>query len=117
MNINEFTRLFRMKVLGEGKTGDVVRLKLDRVEQRRIRVLSHVAVENKTSDGTKDRLGIESGKRDYYLAEITDPLANELISSSVDILLGEGDVFFCEFTGTTDGDELAMTAIGWEIDI
>ena len=40
--------------------------------------------------------------------------ANELAVSKSDILLGEGDVFFAELTGTTDGDILVMTCVGWE---
>ncbi len=117
MNINDFTQLHRRTVKGLGVTGSTVRLKLNRIKARKLRTLTHVSVENETSAYTKCRLGIDASGRDHYLDELTDPAAAELAVSRSDILLGEGDVFFAELTGTTDGDVLIMTCVGWELDL
>ena len=113
-NINDFSQLYRRTVKGAGATGEVVRLTLDRIRPRMLRVLSHATVENETSVYTKCRLGIDAGGRDHYLDELTDLTADELAVSRSDILLGEGDVFFAEVTGTTTGDIITMTCVGWE---
>lgn len=98
-------------------TGEVVRLELDRVKARSVRVLSHVTVENKTSAYTKCRLGIDAGGRDHYLDELQTIAAAELAVERSDTILGEGDIFFAELTGTTTGDALVMTCVGWERDL
>ncbi|GAJ15430.1 unnamed protein product, partial [marine sediment metagenome] len=41
----------------------------------------------------------------------------ELAVSRSDILLGEGDVFFADLIGTTTGDSLVMSCLGWELDL
>lgn len=114
MNINNFDRLYRRTVNGVSDNATTFRLKLNRIKARKIRVLSHVTVENLTDGYTKCRLGIDASGRDHYLDELTNPVAKELGVSRSDIILGEGDVFFAELTGTTDGDVLIMTCIGWE---
>ena len=116
-NINNFSQLYRRTVKGAGATGEVVRLELDRIKARFLRVLSHVTVENKTSAYTDCRLGIDAGGRDHYLDELTDLVAGELAVARSDILLGEGDIFFAELTGTIDNDVLVMTCVGWESDL
>jgi len=113
-NVNSFSQLYRRTVKGSGATGEVVRLELDRIKARSLRVLSHVSVENKTSAYTKCRLGIDAGGRDHYLDELTTIAADELAVARSDVLLGEGDIFFAELTGTTTGDILVMTCVGWE---
>lgn len=113
-NIYNFDRLYRRTVPKKADGTDPFRLELDVVGSRVLRVLTHVTVENKTATRTKNRLGINARGRDHYLDEIEDPAANELIVSRSDILLGEGDYFFAEFTGALDGDELVMTCMGWE---
>lgn len=112
--INEFSQLYRRTRKGIGVTGSVVRIQSSRIKPRIIRVLSHVTVENITSGFTICRLGINNGGNDHFLDEIQTVAANELIVSRSDIILGEGDVFFAEFTGTTNGDTLRMTYVGWE---
>lgn len=113
-NIHDFDCLYRRTILGVGVTGSIVRLSLSPISPNTLRVLTHVTVENKTSDYTKCRLGITSTGRDHYLDELQTIKANELAVSRSDILLGERDVFFAELTGTTDGNELIMTCVGWE---
>lgn len=113
-NINDFDRIYRRTKRGAGRTGYLVRLELKQIKARVLRVLSHVTVENETNDYTKCRLGIRSGGKDHYLDELTTIVADELAVSRSDILLGEGDVFFAELTGTTDDDVLFMTCVGWE---
>jgi len=113
-NINNFSQLYRRSIKGDGETGAVVRLTLNRIKPRVARVLTHVTVENQTSAYTKCRLGIDAGGRDHYLDELTTIAADELAVSRSDILLGEGDSFFAELTGTTGGDVLVMTCVGWE---
>lgn len=117
MNINDFSRLYRQTVNEVSDGSSTVRLKLDRVGARVARTLSHVTVENETTSFTKCRLGIQAGKRDHYIDELETPDADELAVSRSDILLGEGDVFFAELTGTTDGDKIVMTCVGWELDL
>lgn len=97
-----------------GVTGQLVRLALHPIEPKKLRVLTHVTVENKTSPYEKCRLGITSTGRDHYLDELQTIAANELAVSRSDILLGERDVFFAELTGTHNPDELVMTCVGWE---
>ena len=113
-NINEFTRLYRRTKRELGVTGSAVRLELSRIKPRIVRVLSHVTVENETSAYTKCRLGITNGGIDHYLDELESIAAAELAVSRSDIILGEGDVFFAELTGTTTDDALKMTCVGWE---
>lgn len=113
-SINDFDRLYRATKGGVGITGQVVRVSLGRVAPKTLRLLTHITLENKSNDATKDRIGINAGSRDHYLDEIADPLTDELIVSRSDVLLGDGDSFFAEFTGTQNGDELILTCIGWE---
>lgn len=116
-NINDFTQLYRRTVNAVSDGAATVRLELDRVEARKVRVLSHVTVENKTTAYTKCRLGIDAGGRDHYLDELTTIAADELAVSRSDIILGEGDFFFAELSGTTIDDVCIMTCIGWEQDL
>ena len=113
-NITNFTALYRRTKKALGVTGKVVEIKLKPVPPRMVRVLPHVTVENKTTAYTKCRLAIDHGGLDHYLDELTTVAAKELAVSRSDVLLGEGDAFFAELAGTTTGDELVMTAIGWE---
>ena len=117
MNINDFTRLYRRTMTGLGITGSTVRLRFGPVHPKTLRALTHVTVENQTNAYTKCRLGINSGSQDHYLDELTTIAADELAVCRSDILLGEGDYFFAELTGTTTSDLLVMTAIGWELDL
>lgn len=114
-NINEFDRLFRETITRKSDGSTNYRLRLARVQTKRIRVLTHVTVENRTHAYTKARLGIKSGARDHYLDELQTIDADELAVSRTDIILGEGDEFFAELTGTTTDDELILTCIGWEL--
>lgn len=116
-NINDFSRLYRRKRRGVGATGAAVRIELGRIKPRVTRVLSHVTVENETSDFTRCRLGITNGGLNFYLDELQTIAACELCVSRSDIILGEGDIFFAELTGTVDNDVLFMTCVGWEIDL
>lgn len=113
-NINDFDRLYRRTIKEKAGATSPHRIKLDRIDARTLRVLTHVTVENKTLAYTKCRLGINNGGNDHYLDELTDPAADELAVSRSDILLGEGDVFFAELTGTVENQLLVMTCIGWE---
>lgn len=116
-NINEFDRLFRRTLEKAGLTGSVVNIELERIPARTLRVLTHVTVEDKTSALTKCRLAIKSGRGTHYIDEQITVAADELLVSRSDILLGEGDIFLAELTGSTTGDELVMTCIGWEKDL
>lgn len=113
-NINEFDQLYRRKKGGKGVSGSLVRVSLSRVKAKKLRVLTHVAVENTTSAFTKVRLGVKNVGIDYYLDELQTISANELCVSKSDILLMDGDEFFAEFTGTTTDDDLLLVVSGWE---
>lgn len=113
-NLLEFNLLYRRTKRAVGVTGSTVRLELTRIKARTLRTLTHVTVDNLTNDYTKCRLGINNVGNDHYLDELQNISADELAVSRSDILLGEGDVFFAELTGTTTGDELLMTCVGWE---
>lgn len=115
LNLCDFSQMYRRTKRGEGVTGDIVRLKLTRIKPDTLRVLSHVTVENRTSAYTKCRLGIWNGGLDHYLDELQTIAANELAVCRSENLLGQGDVFFAELTGTTTGDVLVMTCCGWEV--
>ena len=116
-NINDFRQLYRRTVTGAGVTGSVVRLKIDKIDPKRLRMLTHVTVEDQTTAYTKCRLGINASGRIHYLDELTTIAAAELAVSRSDIVLGEGDYFFADLTGTVDDDALIMTCIGWEQDL
>lgn len=116
-NLYNFKALYRRTKRGLGLTGSPVRLKLSRIGPAKVRVLSHVTVENRTTAYTKCRLGINNGGNDHYLDELTVITADELAVSRSDIILGEGDIFFAELTGTTTDDILLLTCIGWESDL
>lgn len=114
MNVNDFDRLYKRRLTGTGVTGSPVYLSLDRVDAKRIRTLSHITVENKTLPFTKLRLSIYDGSTDHYIAEFSNPFADQLLVHQHDVLLGEGDILRAILTGTTDGDILELFAIGWE---
>lgn len=114
LDIHKFELLYRRTAEGAGLTGSVVYIKLNPVAAKKVRVLTHVTVENRTSAYTKCRLGISRAGLIYYLDELQTIAANELAVSRSDILLGEGDYFFAELTGTATGDELVMSCSGWE---
>ena len=116
-NVNNFSRLYRRTKHKLGVTGSVVRIELSRVKPRVVKVLSHVTVENETNAFTKCRLGIVNGGINHYLNELQNIAASELCVSRSDLILGEGDIFFAELTGTTSDDTLVMTCVGWEIDL
>ena len=116
-NVNNFDRLYRRTVKKKADGTDPIRLELDRVASRVLRVLTHVTVENKGDAYTKCRLGIQTSGRDHYLDELTTIAQNELAVSRSDILLGEGDYFFSELTGIDTGSKLVMTCVGWELDL
>jgi len=113
-DVTKFHQLYRSKETGSGLSGSTVRLKLSRVKPGRLRILTHVTVEDKTNDYTKCRLAIDNGGRVFYLDELSSPAADELGIARSDVVLGEADVFFAELTGTTTADELEMTCCGWE---
>lgn len=115
MDVNSFDLLYRQRKTAVGVTGSSVIIALDKVNAGRIRNLTHVAVENKTSAFTKCRLSIWDGATDFYLDEAIYPGENELLVHSKDILLGEGDILRATLKGTTTGDELEIHAIGWEM--
>lgn len=115
-NINNFTQLYRRTKHKLGVTGEAVRIELSRIKPHIIRVLSHVSVENETSAFTKCRLGITNGGLNHYLDELQTIAACELAVSRSDIILGEGDIFFADLTGTTSDDVLVMTCLGWEME-
>ncbi len=117
MNLLDFDRLYRQKVNATGLTGSVVNIELDPVDPHRIRVLTHVTVENKTTAFTKVRLAIKHHSLTFYLDELDSPAAAELIVSRSDIILGEMDILVAECTGTTTDDELVLIAIGTEKDL
>lgn len=117
LDINTFNRLYRRTKRASGVTGKTVYIYLDRIPARAIRVLSHVTVENRTNAFTKCRLGIDHSGQKHYLDELQTIAADELAVSRSDVPLGEGDNFFAELTGTTTGDDLVMTCVGWELDL
>lgn len=116
-NIHDFSRLYRRRVTGTGISGSAVRLSLGRLGAKKVRVLTHVTVENTEDNYDLVRLGIKAGAVDHYLDELENPAEDELAVSRSDIVLGEGDVFFAELTGTGDDDPLIMCCVGWEIDL
>lgn len=113
-NVNDFDQLYRRTVRKTSDGSATVRLELDRIKARQLRHLTHVTVEDHTTAYTKSRLGIDASGLDHYLDELTTIALDELAVSRSDIILGEGDVFFAELTGTTSGDKLVMTCVGWE---
>jgi len=113
-DLDNFHRLYRVKKKETGNSAAAVRIALKPVAAKTVRVLTHVAAESQGFDFTKIRLGINNSGTDYYLDELQTVVADELCVSRSDILLGEGDSFFVEFTGTDDDALLVMTCNGWE---
>jgi len=111
----EIQHLYRRKVLGTGGVGETIRLDLDPVKAKTLRVLTHVTVENTANDYTRVRLGIDAIGVIHYIDELNSPTATELAVSRSDILLGEGDVFFAECILTAATNALILNAIGWEV--
>jgi len=114
MNIFNFDQIFRETMIEAGVTAQSVALLLDPVPPKTLRVLTHVTIEDETTAFTKVRLGILNAGVTFYVDELKAVLANELCVSRSDILLGEGDRFFAQLTGTTTGDLIKMVAIGWD---
>ena len=117
MNINDFTRLYRRTVRVKSDGSATVRIELRRIKAREMRTLSNVSEENQTSAYTKCRLGINNGGNDHYLDELQTIAAKELVVSRSDYVLGEGDIFLAELTGTINADILVMTCVGWELNL
>lgn len=116
-DINQFSSLYRRTKREAGVTGSLVRISLRPVSSKKLRVLTHVTVENQTNSFTKARLGISNRGVDYFVDEIQNVSADELLVSRSDILLGDGDRFFAELTGTTTGDVCVLNCAGWEQNI
>ena len=116
-NINDFDRLYRRTIKRVGVTGTTEYLKLNRVPPGKVRVLSHVTVENQTTALTKCRLGVDHSGVIHYLDELQTIAADELMVSRSDVLLGEGDCFFAELKGIITDATLIMTCAGWEQDL
>ena len=116
-NINDFDRIYRRKITEKAGATSPHRLNLGRVGARKIRVITHVTVENTESAYDNVRIGIDAGGDIFYLDELSDPAEDELAVSRSDILLGEGDVFFAELTGCGEDEPIILTVIGWEVDL
>ena len=114
MNINNFELLYRRRKTWKGVTGSVVNIDLDPVDTGWIRLLSHVTLENKTSECTKVRLVIFDGTTEYPIDEAMYPGAEELLIHNQDIILQERDGLRAKFTGTVTGDNLQIVAVGWD---
>lgn len=114
-DLSKFDRLYRQKLFSSGDSAATVTVKTLPTDPKTVRVLTHVAVENQTNAYTKLRIGIENTGEKYYLNELDTPAADELAVNPYDIVLGEADRFFAELTGTTDGDIILVTLLGWEI--
>jgi len=115
MNINDFDSLYRERVTALGVTGESVVLQLAKVDPSRIRVITHLAIENKTSAYTLFRLSIYNGATEFNLDEAIYPDEDELLVHPKDIMQGENDVIRGTLTGTVTGDLIEMHAIGWEM--
>lgn len=113
--ITEFDRLYRRKIRAAGVTGSVVRMQTKPLGPGTIRVISHVTVENETNAYTLLRIGISNLGELYPLDELTTPAAGELATCHEDHVLGDGDRFYADLTGTTDGDVLVLVVTGWEM--
>ena len=111
----EFDRLYRRKVRATGVTGSVVRMQTKPLRPGKVRVLSHVTVENETRAYDLLRIGITNLGEVYYLDELTTPGLAELAVCHEDHVLGDGDCFFADLTGTVDDDSLIMVVSGWEM--
>jgi len=114
LDINKFERLYRRTVKRVAVTGTTEYLKLSPVGPGKIRVLTHVTVENQTTDLDQCRIGIDHGGVLHYLDELKNVVADELMVSRSDVLLGEGDRFFAELIGTITDATLIMICVGWE---
>ena len=115
MNTNDFDSLYRERVTALGVTGSDVVVELSKVDPHRVRVLSHLAVENKTSAYTLFRLSIYNGATEIFLDETIYPDQAELLVHPKDIALGESDVVRATLTGTVTGDLIELHAVGWEM--
>ena len=115
MNINNFDSLYRERVTAAGVTDEDVILKLEKVNPGRIRVITHLAVENKTSAYTKFRLSVYNGATEFMIDEAIYPEEDELLVHPKDIVLGESDVVRATLAGTVTGDLIEVHAIGWEM--
>jgi len=114
-DLYQFDRLYRRKIRATGVTGSVVRMQTNPLGPGKIRVLSHVTVENETNAYTLLRIGITNLGEVYPLDELTAPALGELATCHEDHLLGDGDRFYADLTGTTDDDVLVMVVTGWEM--
>lgn len=117
LDVNKFHRLYRRTEKRTDVTALTYTIKLNPVGPRKIRVLSHVTVENQTTALTICRLGIDNGGVIHYLDETLVVAIRELLVSRSDILLGEGDRLFAELTGQITNATLILTCIGWEQDL
>lgn len=115
MNINDFDSLYRERVTALGVTGSTVVLQLTKVDPKRVRVITHLAIENKTSAYTLFRLSIYDGATEFNLDEAISPDEDELLVHPKDIILGENDMVRATLTGTVTDDLIEMHAIGWEM--
>jgi len=113
-NLFEFDQLYRRRKRASGSGTADVRISLRPLGAKKLRVLTHVSVENQTNTCSQIRLGISNRGEDYFLDEIKPVLTAELCVSRSDILLGEGDCFFALLADTHDPDVLVMTCVGWE---
>lgn len=115
LSLFDFDRLYRRKIRGAGDSAAVVRLQTSPLKAGKIRILTHLTVEDQDNAYTLLRIGVSNRGEIYYLDELDAPAAAELAVSRSDIILGDGDRFFADLTGTTDADVLIMVLSGWEM--
>lgn len=113
-DINSFEKIYRRTLKGAGSTGSLVRLTTKPLSSKKLRLITHATVENQTNDFTKLRIGISNRGVDYYFDELITVVADELVVERSTMMLGDGDQFFAEFTGTTTGDVLIANLFGRE---
>lgn len=115
MLLTDFDRLYRRTLIRAGTSGATVTLDLDPVAPGRIRVLTHITIEDQSNSYTLCRLSIFNTGIDFPLDEALNPAKQELLIHNHDVLLGEGDILRATLTGTTDLDRLVLIACGWEL--
>ena len=115
LNLFEFDRLYRRKLRAIGDSSAVVYLQTSPLGPKRHRILTQVTVESIGAGYDILRIGVSNLGELYYLDELLNVADAELAVSRSEIILGDGDRFFAELTGTTDDKVLLMVLSGWEM--
>ncbi len=105
--------LFRRRITVDSEAETPLTVDDPKIESGYMAGIMRIAVENETSDYTRLRVGVVSGKIFHPHEEEQNPNADTLYWTSEEFYLGEGENIRIELAGTTSGDRINIYIEGY----